>query len=80
MEQNGWREKLGIFSDKHVLSISHPCCKDNFVDGEGQVVFLSMFCFNNNTEETSHLSSLLLLKMENEGWRVRPGIFLLGND
>lgn len=78
MEQNGQREKLGIFSDKCVLLI--PGCQDNSVDGEGQVAFLSMFCFKNNTEETTHLSSLLLLKMENMGRRGRHGVLILGND
>ena len=80
MEQNGCREKLGIFSYKHVRSIPHPCCQDNSVDGEGQAAFLSMFSFKNNIEETTHLSSLLLLKMENVGRRSRPGVLVLGND
>lgn len=80
MEQNDWREKLGIFSDKHVLPIPQPCCQDYSVDGKGQVAFLSMFCFKNNTEKTTHLSSLLLLKMENVGRRGRPGVLVLGNN
>lgn len=80
MEQNGQREKLGIFSDKRVLPIPHPCCRDNSVDGEGHLACLSMFCFKNNTEETTHLSYLSLLKMENVGRRGRPGVLVLGND
>lgn len=66
MELNGRIKKLGIFSDKHVPPIPHLCCQNNSVDGEGEVVFHFMFCFKNNTEETIHLSSLLLLKMESE--------------
>lgn len=80
MKQNGWREKLGIFSEKHVLPIPHPCYQDNSVHGEGQVVLLSLFCFKNNTEETIILPSLLFLKIQNEGWRVKPGALLLGKD
>lgn len=78
MEQNGRREKLGIFSDKRVLPIPQPCCQGNSVDGE--VACLSVFCFKNNTEEKTHLSSLLLLRMENMGRRGKPGVLVLDND
>lgn len=53
-EQNGWREKLGIFSAKHALPIPHPCCQENSADAEGQLAFFLMVCFKNKTEETIH--------------------------
>lgn len=77
MEQNGWKKKLGIFSDQPVLLIPHPCWQA--VGGEGQVFFLLACCFQNNTQETTQLASLLLLPpwVGNVGRRDSPGLLAM---